>query len=409
LPDLSRRSPQILLCSAWQTVNIGDIAHTPGALALLEKQFPDADVVLWAFKPLTPDVVTIFKRRFPRFRYVEGTVTPDGHASDPELDAAITSSDFLLHGSGPATLAWREAEAFTRRTGRPFGIYGVSYGLYGVLEKATLSRARFVYFRDSASLDAARRDGVAAPVMDFSPDTAFAFDLRDDKRANAFLAQHELEPRRFVCCLARLRHSPYWKIPAKNQPLDAEKHAHNEAMKEQDHRPLRDAITAVTRQTDLKVLICPEDETQMADTKTNLWDRLPADVQKRVVWRDTFWLPDEAASVYALSAGVFGSEQHSPILAIANSVAAVLCRSVEQSTKGIMWRDIGLGDWLFDLDEASDRDRIAPTVLAMAQDAIGSREKAERARDFTRRRFEETMNVVRHEVLAAAQQTGASS
>jgi hypothetical protein len=32
-----RRPPRILLRSSWQIVNIGDIAHTPGVLALIEK------------------------------------------------------------------------------------------------------------------------------------------------------------------------------------------------------------------------------------------------------------------------------------------------------------------------------------------------------------------------------------
>ena len=41
------RQPQILLRSSWQTVNIGDIAHTPGVLALLEKHLPEAAVRLW--------------------------------------------------------------------------------------------------------------------------------------------------------------------------------------------------------------------------------------------------------------------------------------------------------------------------------------------------------------------------
>jgi hypothetical protein len=35
----SRRPPRILLRSSWQSVNIGDIGHTPGALALLENTF----------------------------------------------------------------------------------------------------------------------------------------------------------------------------------------------------------------------------------------------------------------------------------------------------------------------------------------------------------------------------------
>ena len=50
----TRRPPRILLCSAWQVVNIGDIAHTPGILALLEKCLPGSEVTLWTFKPLTP-------------------------------------------------------------------------------------------------------------------------------------------------------------------------------------------------------------------------------------------------------------------------------------------------------------------------------------------------------------------
>ncbi|MEZ5299985.1 MAG: hypothetical protein R3F11_04860 [Verrucomicrobiales bacterium] len=38
--------PRVLLRSPWQTVNIGDIGHTPGVLALLEKHLPEAEVRL---------------------------------------------------------------------------------------------------------------------------------------------------------------------------------------------------------------------------------------------------------------------------------------------------------------------------------------------------------------------------
>jgi hypothetical protein len=42
------RKPQIVLRSALQIVNIGDIGHTPGVLALLEKHIPEAEVILQA-------------------------------------------------------------------------------------------------------------------------------------------------------------------------------------------------------------------------------------------------------------------------------------------------------------------------------------------------------------------------
>ncbi len=90
----------------------------------------------------------------------------------------------------------------------------------------------------------------------------------------------------------------------------------------------------------------------MAVGKEMFYDKLPADVKPRVVWREKFWLTDEALSTYVRSAGLFGSEMHSPIMALGNGIPAIVCRFEEQTSKGIMWRDIGLGDWLFDLDQS---------------------------------------------------------
>ena len=83
-------------------------------------------------------------------------------------------------------------------------------------------------------------------------------------------------------------------IPSKNQSIDEVKHARNEEMKEHDHAQLRQAIVEVVRQTDLKVLICPEDQTQMQVGKDLLLNRLPSDVRQRVVWRPNYWLTGEA-------------------------------------------------------------------------------------------------------------------
>ena len=42
-----RTARKIVLRSSWQTVNIGDIAHTPGMLALFEKHRPADEITLW--------------------------------------------------------------------------------------------------------------------------------------------------------------------------------------------------------------------------------------------------------------------------------------------------------------------------------------------------------------------------
>lgn len=55
---------KILLRSSWQTVNIGDIGHTPGVLHLLEKHLPDAEVRLWA-GDVGNGVKEMLLKRFP--------------------------------------------------------------------------------------------------------------------------------------------------------------------------------------------------------------------------------------------------------------------------------------------------------------------------------------------------------
>ncbi|MEO6003397.1 MAG: polysaccharide pyruvyl transferase family protein [Opitutus sp.] len=389
-----RRRPRILLCSAWQVVNIGDIAHTPGALALLEQFVPEAEITLWAFNPLTPDARSLILRRFPRVQILESKLDEHGEPADAATVAAIAAADFFLHGSGPAMLGWKHAEAFRRRTGRGFGVYGVTYGLYGTPERETLSRAEFVFFRDSVSLARAKKEGVHAPVMEWAPDTAFAFDENNESRADTFLAAHDLKPREFLCCISRYRNTPFWTMRGKNVAFDAVRHARNQEKKNADHAPLLAAITAVVRETSMRVLLCPEDESQMAITREMLWERLPEDVRRNVVWRETFWLPDEAASVYQQSAGLFGHEMHSPILCIGRGIPAIVCRWAEQSSKGTMWRDIGLGDWLFDLDNPEEAEYVAPAVLALARSPDAARTRAEGARKLVQARYRETMSTV---------------
>src|SRR5262245_43498942 len=403
------RKPRILLRSSWQVVNIGDIAHTPGVLALLEQYIPDAEVILWASADLTPEVAAMEHRRFPRLKIVKGKFDADGKASNIELDEAVRWADFLLHGSGASLVAEQDVITFQRYTGKPYGIYGITLPIQSstatkptpenVISRTVqvLNGAKFVYFRDSVSLDLAKQRGCTCPIMEFGPDGAFGCDLRDDEKATRFLAEHELEEGKFVCCIARLRYTPYWKIKAAVQ-IDEQKHARNEAMKEQDLSPLREAIKALVKETDLKILLCPEDSSQMEVNRENLYDKLPDEVRRRVVWRKDFWLTDEAISTYVRSAGLFGTEMHSPIMCIGNGIPAIVCRWAEQTSKGYMWRDIGLGDWLFDFDRADDRRQVVPAVLAMAKDPVAAMAKAEEARRFVKQRQQETMAVLKKQL-----------
>jgi len=392
-----RNSPpprNILLRSGWQVENIGDIAHTPGLLRLLKQYVPDAQVTFWPhYHYLPPEEVAMLKRAFPGLTIVEGKLAANGDIPDA-IAKAMDEADFFLNGSGPATLGWAEALAFKKRTGKPYGVYGVTYGLYGTPEKEMLSDAAFVYFRDSISLALAKQEGIHAPVMGFAPDAAFAFNTKDPAKANAFLKSNNLQPGKFLCCIPKHRLTPVWLHEHKGRPFDAQRNTRNEEMMEHDHLPLREAIIAVVRQSNMKVLIVAEDITQTALGKKELWDKLPVDVQKKVVWRPNFWMPDEALSTYLLSAGLFSFEMHSPIMCIGNGIPALVCRWQEQSSKGIMWRDIGLGDWLFDFDKEEELKLFAPMVLEMAKKPVAFKAKAVRAQQRVREFQRNTMTVV---------------
>lgn len=395
------RPPRILLRSSWQTVNIGDIAHTPGVLHLLEQHVPEAEITLWPSK-IDNGVDEILKARFPKLKIVQG-----GEA----LKQAFAENDFLLHGSGPSLVAEKDVVRWTEATGKPYGVYGITLPRQGstatkpveesVFAKtiAVLSGARFAYFRDSRSLALAKEAGCTAPVMEFGPDGAFASDLKDDEKAEAFLKANGLEDGKFLCCIPRLRFTPYWLV--KDLPKDEVKHQRNEELKFHDHDPHLEAIRRVVTETDLKVLICPEDQTQMQVGKDLLYDRIPAELKDRVVWRPDYWLTGEALSVYVRSAGLFGNEMHSPIMCIGQGVPAIVCRWTEQTTKGYMWEDIGLGEWLFNFDEEADVARLPDTVLAMAKDPSAAKATAAKGRAMVEQRQRETMAMVKREAEAA--------
>jgi hypothetical protein len=231
--------------------------------------------------------------------------------------------------------------------------------------------------------------------MQFGPDAAFATHVVNQVAAKAYLKANNLQEGKFVVCIPKQRHTPSWLHKQKNRPFDAQRHARNEAMKEHDHAPMREAITAIVRQTDCRVLIGHEDETESPIGKEWLLDKLPDDVKGGVVWRSTPWLLEEALAIYKRSAGHFGHEQHSPIMCIGHSIPAILGRWEEQSTKGFMWRDIGLEKWLFDFDKQEDIKRYVPTVLEMVKNRAASKQYAEQAREFVMKKHKESFEVIK--------------
>ncbi len=378
----TKRTPQILLRGSWQSVNIGDIGHTPGALSLLEQYFPEAEVTLW------PGVLGHGSRefltsRFPRLKIAEGGLDAQGRPDTPALELAWKQADLYLSGSGSGFPASAHAIAFHKATAKPVGVFGVStdpisgFGPGREPEGGTLDeirakvlklpaghlspdlryiidRAAFFFCRDTISLEYLKSQGLQTPVLEFGPDSQLGMRQRDDAKGYAYLEAKGLEEGKFICVIPRLRYTPYYRLRnIPREPSDDVRDAINARTTGRDHAKLRDMIVSYVTHTGHKVLACPEMTYQVEMAKEVLIDPLPAEVRKNVVWRDSFWLPDEAASVYSKALAVVSVECHSPLIALRHGTPGFYVRQPTDTCKGQMYRDFGAGDWLFEVEETS--------------------------------------------------------
>jgi polysaccharide pyruvyl transferase WcaK-like protein len=134
----------------------------------------------------------------------------------------------------------------------------------------------------------------------------------------------------------------------------------------------------------MKVLICAEMTYEVELGKSMIYDRLPEKYLSRIVWRDSYWRPDEAASVYAAAALVVSFEMHSPIIALAVGTPAIYLRQPTDTCKGQMWRDIGLEDWIFEIDD-TDGGKIAEQAITIINNYQAAKNIAKRSLGYARK------------------------
>jgi len=395
------RPPRILLRSSWQSVNIGDIGHTPGALSLLYKHFPEVEVTLWPGN-LGHGSRELLTRGYPQLKIVEGSLGADNRPRTPELARAWAETDLYLSGSGSGFPASAHAVAFRQATGKPVGVFGVStdpvsgFGAGRDPEGGTLASLReralrlppthlpadlrfiidqsaFFFCRDTISRDYLRAQGVKTPVLEFGPDAQLGMHLRDDAKGLPWLRERGLEAGKFICVIPRLRYTPYYRIRNTARTKDDEhKDAINDRTTERDHAKLREMMVSYIRATGGKVMVCAEMTYQVEMGRDVLVNPLPDDVKRNVVWRDSYWLPDEAASIYAQALAVVSVECHSPLIAYHQGTPAFYVRQPTDTCKGQMYRDFGAGDWFFEMDE-TDGARLWARLAAIHRDPAGAR------------------------------------
>ncbi|WP_372947255.1 hypothetical protein [Mariniphaga sp.] len=147
----SGKKPHILLVSGWQTVNIGDIAHTPGMIHLLQTYLPEAKITLWP-NDISMTEEAMLRRNFPSLEIVFDKLNEKGLPDSAEIEKTFEGNDFMLHGSGPGIVGQSKLEAWRKITGKPYGFFGVTVSNVWPELKELLDGAKFIFTRETASL-----------------------------------------------------------------------------------------------------------------------------------------------------------------------------------------------------------------------------------------------------------------
>ncbi len=387
----------ILVFFSWSHSNIGDIGITPGMIRLLEQNVPGVELTICANSraDATREYLT---SRFPNCKVV---ATPfRGTKLTPEFREAFDRADLILYNSG-TTLSYGRWErnwdrtmplamplVMAREAGKPYGIYCQSFERFqwpsDVMFRPLLSDAAFVFVRDGNSLEYLRSLGIKPPIMEYGPDATFAFDLRDEAAADKFMRRHNLQPRKFITLTIRTSCQGF--IDEKREQVHAAK--------------MRQLVETWVMRTGLDVLICPEVKHEIEPARRLIYDPLPADVRKHVRIKEDFWLPDEAFSVYARAHTIVSMEMHSIILGLAAGTPILHPRFVEAGRKAWMLRDLGIEEWLFDLDN-DPANEITASLLKIHDDYDAALVKVNKAMDFVHKRQKETMELVKRTAIEA--------
>ena len=382
--NVGKRAPKILIVSGWQDVNIGDIAHTPGLIAVIKNHIPDAEIIVWK-RSRSEKVDALLKKHFPNILVLHGGVDKvTGQPQTAELQKAFAECDMFIHGSGAAVSAPDYLAAWWKQTHKPFGVFGVTiYGPHldyipaGQVE--LMNNATFFFTRETASLEIVKKAGMKGDGVMFVPDAVFGMQIRDDAWADKFMADHGLEEKKFICVIPRHRINPYHRIRKKNNWTNDKimyVDALNEAKMGQDLLQACKAITVWVRETANKVLLCPEVTVQV-ELYPFIMENLPDDVKKNVV-QTGYWMPDEATSIYAKAHTLLSYDCHSPIMALGHGTPAFYLKQPEDTIKGQMFYDLGLGDWVFEIEESTG-DQIAERLMGVYKDYAGATAKLNKA------------------------------
>lgn len=426
----------LLISFTWSTANIGDIAITPGLLSLIHEVRPNMPAVVitsreantenyrtlrdylprylpgcktigypFKFTPASGSAWRAFRERWGESQlraFENGTlsariaarvaddilnrlpkeVLEELQRNNPEAARAFTNAGFVLFTSGTTLnfgrMGSREFYKFSLRFGLPLLIaraHGIPYGINAqsfesldwpasLIFRPLFRDAHFVYCRDPDSLEYLRQQDLLCPHTGWRPDTTFFFNGFDDTWADEFMKKHGLEKGRFITVTIR---SADQRGPLAGT-ISAER---GEEMMVR----IRQFIEDWVKRTGQPVVLAPEVKTEVEAMHKNVYMKLSASAQKKCVEMEKFWTTEQAYSLYQRAQIVVSMEMRSVIMALSLGTPVLMPQFSENGRKVWMLEELGLRDWIFDIDEPVMSAALLDAALQIHNDQAASQQR----------------------------------
>lgn len=308
--------------------------------------------------------------------------------ADPEAAQAFTDAGFYLYPSGttlnfgragmrgfwsrgPGTDLRLSIPLFVARALKiPYGIAAQSFDAVewpvDLVYRPLFKQARFLFCRDTDSLEYLRQRDLLNASSGFRPDSTFFFNGSDDAWAEAYLRKEGLESGGYMCVIGRFAES--------RGPIAG---AVTPQREQQQLAKYKQLMEGWIEKTGLKVLICPEAKGEAPRLRERLYNILSPAAQQKCVCMDSFWNPDQACSVYRRSRLVVG-HMHTMVFALSVGTPVLHIPYAEAGRKSRMIADVGLADWLLDIDE-TPAEAIVQAALSIHQNHDAARQRVQQS------------------------------
>jgi polysaccharide pyruvyl transferase WcaK-like protein len=291
-------------------------------------------------------------------------------AGNPKAAKAFENAGFVYYNSGTTfnygrlgvknlwgyTLPLAMSLIIARKLGIPYGIGSQSFDSLewpvDLLYKKLFADARFVYCRDTDSLNYLAQRGLTNKSSGWRPDTTFFFKGFDESWADRFMAENRLANERFMCVMLRISDEK----PIFNDPTGG---AVSEERKLEQMRKMKILLEGWIKKTGCKVLLCHETRGTLETARKYLYDILSDDAKKQCVYMDEFWTSEQAYSIFKRARIITSMEMHSIIMSINVGTPVIHNPFDECGRKKFMLNDLGLSKCLVDIDSCADGQMLA--------------------------------------------------